>query len=116
VVEAGFRQRRNFFLSKPNGRGDQIGVQACAMGGCCDLDNVTPCRRLSARKMNLEHSEICGLPKYPSPGRGVDLVGARLEGDRVRAIGAAEWTAMSELGEEPQGTQERFTHNPLELH
>ena len=80
------------------------------MGGCCDLDNVTPRRRLSARKMDLEHAEICGLHKYPSPGRSVDLVGTGLESDRVRAIGTTERTAMGELGEEPQWTQEWFTH------
>ena len=86
------------------------------MGRCCDLDDVAPRRRLSARKMNLEHSEICGLRIYPSLGGSVDLVGARFEGDRVRAIGTAEWTAMGELGEEPQWTQERFTHDVLGLH
>ncbi len=71
------------------------------MGGCSDLDDVTPGRRLSARKMDLEHAEICGLGKHPRPGRSIDLVRARLESDRVRAIGTAERTAMGKLGEEP---------------
>ena len=71
------------------------------MGRSSELDDVTPCRRLSARKMDLEHAEVSGLGKYPSPGRSVDFVPARLESDRVRAIGTAERTAMGELGEEP---------------
>jgi hypothetical protein len=31
------------------------------MGGGSNLDDITPRRRLSARKMDLEHAEICGL-------------------------------------------------------
>jgi hypothetical protein len=71
------------------------------MGRRSDLDDVTPRRRLSARKMDLEHAEICGLDKYPSPGGSVDLVRARLESDRVRTIGTAERATMRELSEQP---------------
>jgi hypothetical protein len=46
------------------------------MGRRSDLDDVTPRRRLSARKMDLEHAEVCGLAKYPCPGCSVDLVAA----------------------------------------
>ena len=46
------------------------------MGGRRNLDDIAPRCRLSARKMDLEDAEICGLGKYPSPGRSVDLVGA----------------------------------------
>ena len=46
------------------------------MGRRSDLDDVTPRRRLSARKMDLEHAEVSGLGKYPCPGRSVEFVPA----------------------------------------
>ena len=41
------------------------------------------------------------------PGRGIELVGAAIERDGVRAIGAAERAAMGELGEQAERARQR---------
>src|SRR5437588_10330279 len=60
--------------------------------------------------MHLEHAKTGGLLKDPGPGRGLELVGARLKRQGVRAIGTAERTPMGQLGQKSQRPQEGISH------
>jgi hypothetical protein len=79
----------------------------------CDLDDVAARRQLSARKMDLEHAEISGLRKCPSPGPSVDLVGAAIESDRVRAIGHVVAPLMPEPFHRPPKRLPRLPAEPI---
>jgi hypothetical protein len=80
------------------------------MGRRRDLDEVAPRRRLAARQMDLQHAEACGLGEHARPGSGIELIRARIERQRIGAVGTAERAAMGELRQEPErGRQRRIT-------
>src|SRR5258708_40269040 len=70
-----------------------------------ELDEVARCGRLAAREMHLQHAERGRLVEYARPCGGVELVGAPFKRDRIGAIGAAERTAVRELGEQAERTR-----------
>jgi hypothetical protein len=94
MVEPGFGQRAERLVRDAHGRGDEIGVETDRMGAGSDVHEVAPCAGLAARQMHLQHAELRRFTKDAQPGRGVELVLPRIERERVRAIGAAERTAM----------------------
>ena len=102
VVEAGvgkLAQRRRGDADR--GR-DQIGVKAGLVRGGRDLDKIAARARLAAREMNLQDAEAGGFLEYARPGLGVELVGARFERQRVRAVRTAERATMRQLGQQAE--------------
>src|SRR5262249_19378427 len=72
------------------------------MGAGGDVYEVPPRAGLAARQMHLEDAKACRLAEDASPSRGVEFVLSRIERERVRAIGAAERTAVGQLGEQAE--------------
>src|SRR5215831_9890149 len=86
----------------PDRGGDQIGVKAGRMGTGGDVDEIAPRAGLAARQMHLQHAKLRRFAEDAQPGRGIELVRSCIERERVRAIRAAERTAMGQLGEKPE--------------
>ncbi len=106
MVEPGLSQCAEGLVGDPDRGGDEIGVKAGRMGAGGDVHEIAPRTGLAARQMHLQDAKLRRLVKHPRPCRGVKLVLSRVEREGVRAIGAAERTAMGQLGEEPK----RFMH------
>ena len=77
------------------------------MGAGRDVDEVAARARLAARQMHLQDTKPRRLAEDAHPGGGVELILSRIEHERVGAIGAAERTAMGQLGEHA----ERLVHH-----
>ncbi len=81
-------------------RGDQIGVEPGLARRRRDLDQIAARAGLAAGEMHLQHAERRGLGEHPRPGRGVELVVALLERQRIGAIRTAERAAVRQLGQQ----------------
>ena len=92
----------------PTRRGDEIGVEAGGMGAGRDVDEVAPRARLAAGQVHLQHAERRRLAEHARPGRGIELAPRAVERERVRAIGAAERTAVGQLGQEAERLVQRY--------
>jgi hypothetical protein len=57
--------------------------------------------------MHLQHAKLRRFAEDAQPGRGIELILSRIERERIRAIRAAERTAMGQLGEQT----ERLVHH-----
>jgi hypothetical protein len=86
--------------------GDEIGIETGGMGAGGDVYEVPPRAGLAARQMHLEDAKAGRLAEDAPPSRGVEFVLSRIERERVRAIGAAERTAVGQFGEQA----ERLVH------
>jgi len=106
MVEPGLGERAEGLARDPDRGGDEIGVETGGMGAGRDVDKVPPRAGLAARQMHLEDAKACRLAEDASPSRGVEFVLSRIERERVRAIGAAERTAVAQFGEQA----ERLVH------
>src|SRR5215831_19683290 len=102
VVEPGFSQRAEGLLGGARSGRKEIAVKAGRAGAGGDVDEVTPRAGLATRQVHLQDAELRRFAKDAQPGRGVELVLPCIERERIRAIGAAERTAMGQLGEEPE--------------
>src|SRR5262249_17601134 len=94
-------------LSEPlggeaNARSDEIGVEAGEVGGGSDVDEIAPCRRLTAGEMNLQHPEPGRLVEHACPRRLIKLRLPRLERERIGAVGTTERAPMRELRQETE--------------
>src|SRR5215211_4662001 len=87
--------------------GDQVGIETRRARGGGDLDEVAPGGRLAARQVHLQHTERGCFAKDARPGGEVELVLARIERERIGAIGTAERAAMGQLGQQTQRARER---------
>src|SRR6476660_6908895 len=72
------------------------------MGAGGEVDEIASGGGLSAGQMQLQDAELSRFAENAQPGRGVKLVFSRVERERIGAIGAAERTTVSQLGEEPK--------------
>ena len=106
MIEPGLGQRAEGLGRDPDRGGDEIGVETGGMGASGDVHEVAPRAGLAARQMHLEDANACRVAEDASPSRGVEFVLSRIERERVRAIGAAERTAVGQLGEQA----ERLVH------
>ena len=81
-----------------------LGADQCKndRDGTVDHDEIAPRAGLAARQMHLQDAKLRRFAENAHPGRGIELVLSRIERERVGAIGAAERTAMGQLGEKPQ--------------
>ena len=76
-----------------------------------DVDQIAPRARLAAGQMHVQHAERRGLGEHPRPGRGVEFVVARFQRQRIGAIGAAERTAVRQLGEQAERVRQAVRHD-----
>ncbi len=102
VIEADAGERSQRLVGDADRRGDQVGVEACRVRGRRDVDEVAARARLAAREMHLQHAQRGRFLEHTRPGRGVELVIARIERQRIRAIGAAEGATVRQLGEKAE--------------
>ena len=102
VIETGIGQRIQDLRRQTDRRGDQITVETGLARALDDIGEVAPRRRLAAREMHLQHAEGRRFAEHAGPGGAVELVGARVERERVRAIGTPQGTAMRKLGEQAE--------------
>src|SRR5215813_4043837 len=100
MVEPGLGQRAEGAVRDADRGGDEIGVETGGMGAGRDVDEVAARARLAARQMHLQDAKPRRLAEDAHPGRGVELVLSRIEREWVGAIGAAERTAVGQLGEQ----------------
>src|SRR6202044_507028 len=114
VIEAGIGELVQRIRGNADRRGDQIGVKAGVMGRSRDLDQIAARARLATGEMHLQHAERRGFGEHAGPGRGIELVVARIEYERVGAIGAAERTAVRQLGKQTERGMQ--THGPIRRH
>ena len=77
------------------------------MGAGGDLHEIVPRAGLAARQMHLQDPKLRRFAEDAQPDRGIKLVRSCIERERVRAIRAAQRTAMGQLGEKP----ERLMHH-----
>ncbi len=86
------------------------------------FDQILARGRLAAGEVNLQHADFGKLGQNLLPFLGRELGAAAIELDRVGAIGALQWAAIGQLGQQPQGwrdarcgisnTQARTVHVP----
>jgi hypothetical protein len=103
VIETGITKRGKRLRRETDRRCDQVAVKAritCRLG---DFWQVAPRRGLTSGQMDLQNAKRGRFPKNPRPGRGVELVVAPVERQRIRAVGTAERTAMREFGKKTEG-------------
>ena len=105
VVEPGVGERAQGLRRQADRRGDEIAVEPGVARGRNDLGQIAPRRRLAAGQMHLQHAEARRFAEHPRPGRGVEFVGARVERERIGAIGTAERTTMRQLGQAGRGAR-----------
>ena len=116
VVEPAVGEHAQGLRRQADRRGDEIAVEAGVARGRDDLGQIAPRRRLAARQMHLQHAEPGRFAEHTRPGRGVELVGARVERDRVGAIRTAERTTMRQLGQQAEGSGNGFRRAELVHH
>jgi hypothetical protein len=102
MIEAGVSERVQQLVGDADSRGNEIGVEAGRTGAGSDLHEVASRGRLAAGQVHLQHAERRRLVHHADPGRRVELALARVERERVGAIGASERTAMRQLGEQAE--------------
>jgi hypothetical protein len=103
MVESGPSQCGQRLVRDPDRRGDEIGVKTGRMRRGGDVHEIASRAGLAARQMHLQHAKIRGLAEHTQPSRGVEFTLSCVKGQGIRAIGAAERTAMGQLGEEAKG-------------
>ena len=103
MVEPHVGERRQHGQRAADARGDQVRVEPDlgAFGG--DLDDVLARRRLAAERCTCSTPRHRCLFEHAEHGRRVHLGRALVELERVRAIGAMEWTAMRQLHQHADG-------------
>jgi hypothetical protein len=106
VIEPGRGERAQFPLGDADCGGDEIGVEPGRVRARRDIDEIAARPGLAAREVDLQDPERRGLTEHADPGRGVELVFARIERERVGAIGATERTAVGQLGEQAERTMQ----------
>src|SRR5215472_10146330 len=67
-----------------------------------EFGQITTDERLAAREMHLQHAQSRRLREDTFPSSGVELGAGARQFERVRAIGAAQRTAMRQLGQQRQ--------------
>ena len=107
MVEPGLGERAEGLVRDADRGGDEIGVETGGMGAGGDIDEVAARAGLAARQMHLQDTKPRRLAEDAHPGRGVELILSRIKRERVGAIGAAERTAVGQLGEQA----ERLVHH-----
>jgi hypothetical protein len=107
MIEPGLGQRAEGLLGDPDRRGDEIGVETGRMGTGSNLHEVAPRARLTPGQMHLQHTKLRRLAEDAQPGRRIELVLSRIERERVRAVRAAERTAVGQLSKQT----ERLVHH-----
>ena len=58
-------------------------------------------RRLAAREMDLQHAELGGFGEDPSPGCGIQLLAASLQGHRIGTVRALQGAAVRQFRQHP---------------
>ena len=99
VVEPGIGEFLDTILREADPGGDEIGVKPHFRAMRDDYGEIVPGRRFAAGKMRMQNAKGRGLRKNAGPFRGVEFVGPRVKRERIGTIGAAERTAMRQLGE-----------------
>src|SRR5262245_46748800 len=99
MVEPDLGERAEGPVRDADRGGDEIRVETSGMSAGRDVDEVAARAGLAARQMHLQDAKPRGLAEDAHPGGGVELILSRIERERVGAIGAAERTAVSQLGE-----------------
>src|SRR5713101_6927316 len=102
MIEPDLGERAKYLVRDADGGGDEIGVENGRMGRRRDVDEIAPGAGLAAGQVHLQYTERRRLTKDARPGRGVELVISNVERQGIRAIGAAERTAVGELGEQAE--------------
>jgi hypothetical protein len=67
-----------------------------------DGREIAPRARLTAGQMHLQYAERGGLCKYACPSLRVELVGSRIERQRIGAVRTAQRTAVRQLGQKAE--------------
>src|SRR5262249_25523185 len=88
--------------------GDEIGVKTGVARRRHDVDEIAPRRRLAAGEVDLQYPEPRSLAKHPRPGGSVELALPLVHLEGIRAVRAAERTAMGEFGEQAKRAVERL--------
>ncbi len=102
MVETGVGERGQGLRRQADRRGDQVAVEAGLARGLDDIGKIAPRRRLAAGQMHLQYAQGRRFAEHARPGGGIELVGAGIERQRVRAIGTAQGTAMRQLGQQAE--------------
>ena len=83
VIEPGRGQRNQRLCGDAHGGGDEIAVEAGAMGSRRDVGEVPPRARLATGQVHLQNAERRRLLKHARPGRGIELAFSRVERERI---------------------------------
>ena len=106
MVEASVRKHGETLRSQSDGRCDEIAVETGFARGLDDLgqDRAAP----PARRRTDAPAARRGRPprRIPAPCRGVELVVALVERQRIGTIGAAERATMCQFGEQAEGRRQ----------
>src|SRR5262249_22109185 len=102
MVEPGLRQSGESLLRDADRGGDEIGIETGRMGAGGNVHEIAPRAGLAARQMHLQDTKPGRLAEHAQPCRRIELILSRIERERVRAIWAAERTAMGQLGKEAE--------------
>src|SRR5437016_553748 len=103
VVESGFRQCSHPPFIETDPRGDEIGIDAESGAMTDDRFDILARGRLAARQVNLSNAQPIRLRQHAQPCPGIELGRTPVELGRVRAIGAAQGTAMSQFRKHADG-------------
>src|SRR5690606_838275 len=113
VVEPGIGQFLDPFFGEANPGRDQVGIEPKGACGAGQFDKVAPGSRFAARKVQVEHAEIGGLPEDADPILRTQLFPDPGQLQRIGAIGAGEGAAMCQLRQQRHRRRDMLPLRPL---
>src|SRR5262249_49582012 len=100
VVEAERPEALEPLAAEGNAAGDEVRVEIELARAGDERFQIVPHERLATGQVELDDAQGLGLAKHPEPGGGVELVGVTTVVDRIRAVHAAQRTAIRQLGDQ----------------
>src|SRR6266404_9294672 len=105
VVEAERFQSRQPLAGERDPAGDQVGVQIEPSRAFHERFQVVAQQGLATREIELHDPERLRLAEHTQPVVGAERVGVAGPVGRIRAVCAAQWAAIGQLGDERVGAR-----------
>ena len=106
MVESGLGHCVQHGRLKADAGGDHVGVESGITRMRDELGDIAPQHRLAAGKVDVQHPEGSGFIDQPLPLGSGEFLRAPVEFERVGAIGAAQGTAVGQLGQQAHGRRQ----------
>ena len=100
-------------------KGIELSPTAAEIVRLCTGENtvseIVADQRFAAGKVELHHPEGFGLPEHPQPVRRAELVAVACEVERVRAVHAAQRTAVGQLRHQGVRPRSAVAHGSVRM-